>query len=166
MASKYLNIKDYSKRKKYKQNELNYLSKKTFNLISGRINYAAQPLLFNNLLLKLLESNNKLFIKKSSNKIVLNIPKIIFSFDFILKLKKYLNNNIIRIKKLDSSNNNLVYYTNIQKESGKISYIRTKNRCILTGRSHGIHRLFKLSRIKLRELASHGMILGITKSSW
>jgi ribosomal protein S14 len=83
----------------------------------------------------------------------------------LLNKQKYLNNNILSIKKLDNSNNNLIYYTNIQKEPGKISYIRTKNRCILTGRSHGVHRLFKKSRVKLRELASHGMILGLTKAS-
>jgi small subunit ribosomal protein S14 len=60
----------------------------------------------------------------------------------------------------------IIYYLNIIKPLKKTtSYIRIKNRCILTGRSHGIHRLFKISRIKLRELGSHGVISGLTKSS-
>jgi small subunit ribosomal protein S14 len=43
---------------------------------------------------------------------------------------------------------------------------RLVNRCQLTGRRHGYIRRFKLSRIAFRELASHGMIPGVTKSSW
>jgi len=46
------------------------------------------------------------------------------------------------------------------------SKVRIKNRCILTGRSHSILRICKLSRIKFRELASQGLLTGITKSSW
>ena len=46
------------------------------------------------------------------------------------------------------------------------SKVRIKNRCILTGRSHSVLRLCKLSRIKFRELASQGLLMGITKSSW
>jgi small subunit ribosomal protein S14 len=43
---------------------------------------------------------------------------------------------------------------------------RVVNRCEYTGRRHGFLRRFKLSRIAFRELASHGMIPGVTKSSW
>jgi small subunit ribosomal protein S14 len=43
---------------------------------------------------------------------------------------------------------------------------RVVNRCECTGRRHGFLRRFKLSRISFRELASHGMIPGVTKSSW
>lgn len=43
---------------------------------------------------------------------------------------------------------------------------RTVNRCALTGRRHAFIRRFKLSRIAFRELASQGMIPGVTKSSW
>ncbi len=46
------------------------------------------------------------------------------------------------------------------------SRVRIKNRCVLTGRGHSIYRFCKLSRIKLRELASTGMLMGIKKSSW
>lgn len=50
----------------------------------------------------------------------------------------------------------------------KISGLRTKivNRCVLTGRSRGILRKFKVSRLTFKELASTGVIVGIKKSSW
>jgi small subunit ribosomal protein S14 len=43
---------------------------------------------------------------------------------------------------------------------------RVRNRCELTGRSRAVYRRFKLSRIMLRELASQGLLPGVTKSSW
>ena len=46
------------------------------------------------------------------------------------------------------------------------SSIRFRNRCKLTGRTRGVYRKFGLSRIKFRELASEGMIPGVTKASW
>lgn len=51
----------------------------------------------------------------------------------------------------------------LPKDSSKI---RIKNRCILTGRSKGVFRYFKLSRIQLRQLALEGNIPGYTKTSW
>ncbi len=44
--------------------------------------------------------------------------------------------------------------------------VRLRNRCQLTGRARGYLRKFKLSRLSFRELASNGMIPGVTKSSW
>jgi small subunit ribosomal protein S14 len=46
------------------------------------------------------------------------------------------------------------------------SATRMHSRCELTGRPRAFYRKFKLSRIKLRELASSGQIPGMTKSSW
>ena len=43
---------------------------------------------------------------------------------------------------------------------------RVRNRCELTGRARGFYRKLKMSRIKLRDLASQGMIPGMVKSSW
>ena len=44
--------------------------------------------------------------------------------------------------------------------------IRVMNRCQITGRPHGVYRKLKISRIALRDLAAHGKIPGMTKSSW
>jgi len=43
---------------------------------------------------------------------------------------------------------------------------RLTNRCQESGRRRGYLRRFKLSRIAFRELASSGLIPGVTKSSW
>lgn len=46
------------------------------------------------------------------------------------------------------------------------SPIRLRNRCAMTGRARGFLRRFKLSRLSFREMASQGLIPGVTKSSW
>ncbi|HUB27486.1 MAG TPA: 30S ribosomal protein S14 [Tepidisphaeraceae bacterium] len=46
------------------------------------------------------------------------------------------------------------------------SATRSHNRCLLTGRSRGVLRKFKVSRIMLRELALAGKIPGLKKASW
>lgn len=46
------------------------------------------------------------------------------------------------------------------------SKTRIRNRCEITGRARGFYRKLKLCRNQLRELASQGMIPGMTKSSW
>ena len=43
---------------------------------------------------------------------------------------------------------------------------RMSRRCMMTGRKRAFISRFKLSRIAFRELASNGMIPGVTKSSW
>ncbi len=43
---------------------------------------------------------------------------------------------------------------------------RVINRCAVTGRRRAFLRRFRMSRITFRELASAGMIPGVTKSSW
>lgn len=44
--------------------------------------------------------------------------------------------------------------------------IRGRRRCVLTGRPRGNVRKFNLCRIKLREMASEGLLPGVKKSSW
>ncbi len=77
-----------------------------------------------------------------------------------LTLKKIISNN-------KTSNVNrwkaIIKLQLLPKDS---SYIRSKNRCIITGRPHGYLRKFGLSRIKFREFASKGYIPGLKKSSW
>ena len=43
---------------------------------------------------------------------------------------------------------------------------RVRNRCQVTGRPRGYYRKFKMSRVSLRHLASHGYLPGVVKSSW
>lgn len=46
------------------------------------------------------------------------------------------------------------------------SKVRVRNRCEVSGRPRGYYRKLRMSRIALRELASQGLIPGMTKSSW
>ncbi|MFT7144176.1 MAG: small subunit ribosomal protein S14 [Alphaproteobacteria bacterium] len=46
------------------------------------------------------------------------------------------------------------------------SKTRLRNRCALTGRPRGVYRKFQLCRITFREMASAGLLPGVTKSSW
>jgi small subunit ribosomal protein S14 len=43
---------------------------------------------------------------------------------------------------------------------------RVRNRCEVTGRPRAFYRKLRMSRIALRDLASAGMIPGMTKASW
>ena len=76
------------------------------------------------------------------------------------KLKK-----IIKDKKLplDERFNAQLKLAKLPRNSAKI---RIRNRCEMTGRPRGVYRKLKISRIALRELASKGVIPGMTKSSW
>jgi small subunit ribosomal protein S14 len=76
------------------------------------------------------------------------------------KLKKLLKD-----KKQEVS---IRYETQLQlnKLPKNSSKIRLNNRCLITGRTHSIIKSFRVSRIKLRELISMGLITGIRKSSW
>lgn len=46
------------------------------------------------------------------------------------------------------------------------SKTRVVNRCAATGRRRAFIRRFNLSRLAFRELATHGQLPGVTKSSW
>ncbi len=46
------------------------------------------------------------------------------------------------------------------------SPVRQHNRCSITGRPKGYMRVFGISRIQFREMASNGLIPGIRKASW
>lgn len=57
-------------------------------------------------------------------------------------------------------------YAALAKLPRDSSPTRSHNRCQLTGRSKGVLRKFKVSRIMLRELALAGKIPGLRKASW
>ena len=57
-------------------------------------------------------------------------------------------------------------YEALQKLPKNASYVRLHNRCKITGRPRGFIRQFGISRIQFREMASQGLIPGVTKASW
>lgn len=54
----------------------------------------------------------------------------------------------------------------LQKLPKDSSKVRLHNRCKITGRPRGYMRQFGISRVTFREMASAGLIPGITKASW
>ncbi|MES2797072.1 MAG: 30S ribosomal protein S14 [Bacteroidota bacterium] len=57
-------------------------------------------------------------------------------------------------------------YLGLDKLPKNASPVRLHNRCKITGRPRGYMRKFGISRVLFREMASDGLIPGITKSSW
>ncbi len=91
--------------------------------------------------------NNK--NRQNSKKYELN--KIVFNY--LWKIKKY---------KLQYKFFNL----NLHKYGKKSSISKIKNICVITSRSRGVLKFYKLSRIKLKEFCTMGLIPGLRKSSW
>lgn len=56
--------------------------------------------------------------------------------------------------------------TLFNKHSKNSMFVRLKNRCYITGRSHGFVKKWGISRIVFRDLAAKGLLPGIIKSSW
>ena len=55
----------------------------------------------------------------------------------------------------------------IQKAARKPKFkVRAYTRCARCGRPHSVYRKFGICRICFRNLASDGMIPGVTKASW
>jgi|TARA_B110000967_G_scaffold188708_1_gene211791 small subunit ribosomal protein S14 len=48
----------------------------------------------------------------------------------------------------------------------KSTKTKINNRCVSTGRAKGVYRLFKCSRICMRELVAMGALPGVKKASW
>ena len=57
-------------------------------------------------------------------------------------------------------------FVGLQKLPKNSSPVRLHNRCKLTGRPRGYMRQFGVSRLTFREMASAGLIPGLTKASW
>jgi small subunit ribosomal protein S14 len=57
-------------------------------------------------------------------------------------------------------------WVGLDKLPKNASPVRLHNRCKLTGRPRGYMRKFGISRVTFREMASKGLIPGVTKSSW
>jgi small subunit ribosomal protein S14 len=57
-------------------------------------------------------------------------------------------------------------YAALDKLPRNASPVRLHNRCKITGRPRGYMRKFGISRVLFREMATNGLIPGVTKSSW
>ena len=78
--------------------------------------------------------------------------------------RQHLKRIILDVTKSDEERMEAV--NKLNKMPRNSSPVRLRNRCSVTGRSRGYLRKFKLSRLCFREMASDGLIPGITKASW
>ena len=86
-----------------------------------------------------------------------------------LYLKRFLKRNSLRKIIHDNNSTDFERYNAqmaLQKMPRNSSKIRIKNRCTITGRTHGLVGPFNISRIKLRELVSNGLVPGVKKAVW
>ena len=98
----------------------------------------------------------KSLINRNRKRIALNLR---FA-DKRKKLKKIVMNKKLSLEERFKAQMKL---SKLPRNSSKI---RIKNRCEITGRSHGVYRKLKISRITLRQLSLEGKIPGMIKSSW
>ena len=92
-----------------------------------------------------------------------NKKRIKLSLKFASKRKKL--KSIVMNKKL-SLEERFQAQMKLSKLPRNSSKIRVRNRCEITGRSHGVYRKLKISRIALRQLTLEGKIPGMVKASW
>ena len=85
-------------------------------------------------------------------------------------IKKYAEKRAELRKRLNDRNVSIEEKMEIQKEFAKLPRnscpTRLNRRCLISGRSRGYYRKFRISRIALRELALKGHLPGVRKSSW
>ena len=92
-----------------------------------------------------------------------NKKRIMMNKKFNTKRKKLKEITMNKKLSLEERFEAQLKLSKLPKNSSKV---RIRNRCEITGRPHGVYRKLKISRIALRELASKGIIPGMTKSSW
>ena len=92
-----------------------------------------------------------------------NKKRIALSSKYASKRKKL--KKIVMNKKL-SLEERFKAQVRLSKLPRNSSKTRVKNRCEITGRSHGVYRKLKISRISLRQLSLEGKVPGMVKSSW
>ena len=95
---------------------------------------------------KLYNDKVRRFLFKEIELKYLNIKVVLKSHKFDPKIKELLNNQFFHY--------------------GKISCCKIRNSCVFTGRSNGVYRFFRISRIQLRKDASKNNVYGLRKSSW
>ena len=86
----------------------------------------------------------------------------------LVKLKwdkrQMLKNVILDMNKSEEERHAAKMMLNKMSRNG--SPVRLRSRCQFTGRSRGVLKKFKLSRLCFREMALKGLIPGIVKASW
>lgn len=84
------------------------------------------------------------------------------------KIQKYklLRREIkYKLKRVSSHEAKMQLSNDLSKIPHLASKVKMRKRCFVTGRARGYYNAFGISRIVLRQMASNGLIPGLTKSS-
>jgi small subunit ribosomal protein S14 len=108
----------------------------------------------------LIHNYNKLWNNNKKKQIYLR-KKFKSNELFIIFYKKLLASSYLNFFK----NKFLLKIYSIQKLK-KNSFSVIKDRCIITGRSRGLIKDFKISRLKFKEFSLKGLLPNIKKQSW
>ena len=92
----------------------------------------------------------------------------------VLERKHFANieiNNIflkffIRQYFLNCFQKQYVYINYLMKLNVNRKYSKYRNICLNTGKMKFVFKYFRLSRMKLKNFASYGYLVGVSKSSW
>lgn len=96
----------------------------------------------------------------------LNVKDKLRRHKFLLLENERLRLKSIIFNRKFTKNFRFVFAIKLTGLSKDASQTRLKNRCIITNRGQSIYRLFRLSRITLKEFVGLNRISGIRKSSW
>lgn len=83
-----------------------------------------------------------------------------------IERNKRKQNTVAKYAKLRAELKEKGDYVGLSMLPRDASPTRVVNRCEISGRRRAFLRRFKMSRLTFREMASHGLIPGVTKSSW
>jgi len=88
-----------------------------------------------------------------------------FRFNFVKLEKNILLYKIIFLDMNELLNSIFYIYLSYSKYTKNIKYSNIRNICLYTGRTRGIFKKYKMSRIFLKILIENGFINGIQKAS-
>lgn len=114
-------------------------------------------------MLKFTVKNNKQRKDSNSKEFSLLCWKVI---KLLLINKQYQkkNNTLVYVRRYFS---HIIHLSNISMGNKQIlSLSKIRNVCFLSGRTRSIYRIFKLSRLKIKELAQTAQFTGLSKLSW
>jgi small subunit ribosomal protein S14 len=83
-----------------------------------------------------------------------------------IERNKRKENTVAKFSKLRAELKAQGDYVGLSMLPRDASPTRLVNRCRVSGRRRAFMRRFEMSRITFREMASAGMLPGVTKSSW
>lgn len=89
-------------------------------------------------------------------------------------MNNFFKNDYVLRNRLSSLEINKVFITFLKKHLNffylnffnKLSVSLFNSRCLVTLRSRGIHRFYKVSRLCIKSLGLKGQLIGLQKGSW